>query len=93
MIYLIAYDLTTPNDTPDNYDSIINAIKSQFSGWCHIEKSVWLVDSELSASALRDELKGYLHADDILFVARLQGSWSSWNFGQKRNDWLKVTAF
>ncbi|MGA2905457.1 MAG: hypothetical protein ABSD98_16650 [Candidatus Korobacteraceae bacterium] len=93
MVYLVAYDLKTPHDTKENYDSIIGAIKSEFRAWCHIEQSVWLVDAEITSVALRDRLKEYLHAGDVLFVARLQRGWASWNFGEKRNDWLKSRNF
>jgi hypothetical protein len=93
MVLLVAYDLRTPNDTPENYELIIGAIKSEFGGWAHIEQSVWLVDSEDNASAVRDFLKGYLHPGDALFVAALQKNWASWNFGNKRNEWLKERVF
>lgn len=93
MVLLVAYDLKTPNDTPENYEVIIGAIKSEFRGWCHIEESVWLVDSESDTSAVRDALKRYLHSGDVLFVAALRKNWASWNFGDKRNEWLKDRTF
>jgi hypothetical protein len=93
MIHMVAYDLKTPNDTAENYELIIGAIKSEFRTWCHIEQSVWLIDSPDTASAVRDLLKGYLHDGDVLFVAPLQRSWASWNFGDKRNEWLKHREF
>lgn len=93
MVLLVAYDLKAPNDTKENYDSIIAAIESEFRTWCHIEQSVWLVDSPADAVAVRDLLKGYLHHGDVLFVAPLQGGWASWNFGARRNDWLKNRKF
>jgi hypothetical protein len=93
MIYLVAYDLKTPHDTKENYELIIGAIKSEFRAWCHIEQSVWLVDTDLTSVAVRDNLKGHLHALDVLFVAPLRGGWASWNFGEERNDWLKGRKF
>lgn len=92
MVHLVAYDLRTPHDTPENYESIIGAIKSQFS-WCHIEQSVWLIDSQFEAVAIREYLKPYLHPGDVLFVAPLQKGWASWNFGDVRNEWLKNKVF
>lgn len=91
MIHVVAYDLKTPNDTPENYEIIIGAIKSKFS-WCHIEQSVWLVDSPGDAVAVRTVLKDYLHSGDTLFVAPLGKAWASWNFGDARNQWLKDRA-
>jgi hypothetical protein len=93
MIHMVAYDLKTPNDIAENYELIIGAIKSEFRSWCHIEQSVWLVDSEDNASTVRDSLKAYLHPGDVLFVAPLQGGWASWNFGNTRNEWLKGRTF
>ena len=93
MIHMVAYDLKTPNDTPENYELIIGAIKENFSRWCHIEKSVWLIDTELTVTAVRDLLRQSLTSGDLLFVARLKGGWASWNFGAKRNQWMKARTF
>jgi hypothetical protein len=93
MIHVVAYDLKEPNDTAEDYKRIIGAIKSEFSAWCHIEKSVWLIDTDMDAQQTRDHLKGFLDDKDVLFVARLSGSWWSWNFGKERNDWLKARSF
>jgi hypothetical protein len=93
MVHIVAYDLQTPNDTSENYEIIINAIKGLFASWCHIEQSVWLIDASSGAASVRDTLKDYLHSGDRLFVAPLQGSWASWNFGDERNDWLKNRTF
>lgn len=93
MIHIVAYDLKQPNDTEANYELIIDALKSQFDSWCHIEQSVWIVDTKDDAGAIRDTLKNYVHEGDVLFVARLTGNWGSWNFGGKRNEWLKSRTF
>lgn len=93
MVFLVTYDLKAPNDTPENYELIIGAIKSQFPNWCHIEKSVWLVESIESAATIRSSLKAYLHPGDLMFVAPLMRGWASWNFGAERNDWLKGRSF
>jgi hypothetical protein len=93
MIQLVAYDLTTPNDTPENYERIISAIKSRFNSWCRIEQSVWLVDSSSDSSSVRETLKPFMHDGDVLFVAKLERDWASWNFGDRRNNWLKARSF
>jgi hypothetical protein len=93
MVQLVAYDLKTPNDTPENYEKIIGAIKSSFNSWCRLEQSVWLVDTHLEAAPVREALKPFLHAGDVLFVARLQRGWASWNFGDERNNWIKARQF
>jgi len=93
MIHLVAYDLTTPNDTPENYAQIIKAIKSEFNSWCRIEQSLWIVDASVDAAAVREALKQFLHPNDVLFVGQLQRNWASWNFGDERNNWLKGRQF
>ena len=93
MIHVVAYDLKTPNDTSENYEIIIRAMKSLFDSWCHIEQSVWLIDTQSNATDVRQLLKDYLHSGDMLFVAPLVGAWASWNFGDARNTWLKGREF
>jgi hypothetical protein len=93
MVHVVGYDLKEPNDTEENYKIIIDAIKTNFNSWCHIEKSVWLIDSATDATAARNLLKDYLHTGDILFVARLTSNWGSWNFGDDRNNWLAARVF
>lgn len=93
MILLVAYDLTTPNDTSANYERIIGAIKSKFSSWCRIEQSVWLVDAGVDSAAAREVLKPFLNSKDKLFVAQINRNWASWNFGDERNNWLKSRQF
>jgi hypothetical protein len=93
VVFVVAYDLVEPNDTAENYDKIISAIKSLYPSWCHVEQSVWLVSSPLSAADIRESLKPHVHKGDVLFVARLEGNWASWNFGERRNNWVHGKTF
>lgn len=92
MVFLITYDLINPNDTPQDYERVIADIKAKFN-WCHLEKSVWLVESALNASEIRESVKTTLYGTDKLFVARLQGNWASWGLGDQRNNWLLLKSF
>lgn len=93
MIYIVAYDLKSPNDTTEDYKRVIDVIKQDFSSWCHIEQSVWLVDTTMTTAEARDHLKTVLNSNDVLFVGCMSGKWASWNFGEQRNTWLKRRAF
>jgi len=93
LIHVLAYDLREPNDTSEDYQRVIDAIKSQFSGWCHIEQSVWVIDTWMDAAQVREHMKQFLKNRDVCFVGRLQGNWASWNFGDERNGWLKTKTF
>ena len=93
MVYIVTYDLESPHDTADDYKRVIDGLKSIFSSWCHIEKSVWIVSTTQDASEVRDSMKRFLYNTDILFVARLSGNWGSFNLTSNRVDWLKQQQF
>jgi hypothetical protein len=92
MVFVVAYDLISPNDTPQDYERVIDGIKAKFN-WCHLEKSVWLVECALNAAEIREAIKPTLYGEDKLFVARLHGNWASWALGDRRNNWLKQCSF
>ncbi len=81
-VYVVAYDLKKPGR---DYDDLYDAIKKY--AYCHMQKSVWLVDTALSAAALRDILKKPLDSNDMIFVGELQKHWASSN--NPCADWLK----
>ena len=93
MVHLVAYDLEAPHDTGDDYNRVINALKSTYSTWCHLQKSVWLIATDQDAAQVRDYLKAFMHNSDLLYVARLSGNWASFNIGASRSDWLKGRNF
>ena len=93
VVHIVAYDLKSPNDTEQDYERVISGLKSAYANWCHVEKSVWLISTAQDATAVRDCLKDILKSSDVLFVARLEGKWASYNLGSKRSEWLKNRAF
>jgi hypothetical protein len=93
MVYLITYDLKSPNDTSVDYSRVINGIKENFGTWCHLEKSVWLVQSAQDAAAIRDLLIPYILFGDALFVARLSGNWASRSLTSTQNKWIHDRPF
>lgn len=92
MVFVVTYDLREPNDAPQDYERVISHIKANFA-WCHLQKSVWLVDSALNAAEIRESIRITLHQNDLLLVARLQGNWASWALGDARNNWLRQRPF
>jgi hypothetical protein len=93
VVHVIAYDLHEPNDTAEDYERLITAVKKRFSSWCHLEKSVWLVSTSMDAGEVRDFMKTCVNNSDTVFVARLSGNWGSWNLSQTQVDWLKAQTF
>ena len=93
LVQLITYDLIAPNDKESDYERVISGLKTAYPVWCHLEKSVWLVSTEQDSSSVRDNMKKLFYDTDVLFVAKLQGNWASFNIGTKRADWIKERTF
>jgi hypothetical protein len=93
MVFLITYDLKSPNDTSDDYRRVIDALKATYRTWCHLEKSVWLIETWQDAATVREAIRPYLYGADVLFVARLQGNWGSTNLAAEQTAWLKERTF
>lgn len=88
--YLVSYDLVGTDDTSDNYEKLIERI-NEYPDCARVQLSTWLLRSEANAKEVRDDLKGYMHSTDRLFVADLLGAtaWSSAKCGsQKVKDLL-----
>jgi len=92
MVYVVAYDLVEPHDTSESYAAVIDTLRG-FGTWAQIEQSVWLIDSSLSASDLRDKVFESMHKGDRLLVARLGGSWATQSIETDVTDWLKARTF
>jgi hypothetical protein len=93
MVYIVAYDLHKPNNTPPNRAAIESAVKA-LGSWAHIAESIWLVAlSGVAISQTRDTLWKSLHEGDRLFVARLAGDWGSYNMDQDITRWLHEANF
>ena len=93
MIHVLAYDLREPNDTSEDYQRVIGAIKSQFPGWYHVEKSVWIIDTWTDAGQVREHMKQFLKSRDVCFVARLQGNWVHGTLVTSAMGGLKLKLF
>lgn len=84
--YLVTYDLTRPGT---NYSDLIEYLKS-FPKWCHAEKSVWVVKTDLACTTLRDKLWTYMDGNDKLLVVDVTGDTAAWHgLPQEISNWLK----
>lgn len=83
---LIGYDL---NASGQDYDSLIEKIKSTGTWW-HGLDSTWLVKSNLSATGMRDLLRGEIDTNDELLVINVTGDSAAWyGFSEEASEWLK----
>src|SRR5215831_2664952 len=86
LVHVIAYDLKSPNDTESDYERVIQGLKSAYPVWCHLEKSVWIIQADASAAEVRDTIKKLLYSSDVLFVAALQKNWGSFNLSSTQTN-------
>lgn len=88
-VFVISYDLTGPNA---DYDSLHEKIK-EFGTWAHVTESTWVVVSGLSATKVRDFVKGAIRGRAKLFVIRLQREAAWYGLSDEVSDWLKDESF
>ena len=84
--YIISYDIKNNSQSFD-YSELEKAIKS-YGSWAHIEKSVWGIVTNKSASEIRDYLKTKIDSDDSIFIIK-SGTESAWSNVICSNEWLK----
>jgi len=91
MMYLVVLEL---NGRPrGEYPALERAIKAS-GDWSNRSRDAWLVQSELSASKIRDELKPHIVAGkDKLFVARIGKNWSGAHMGDGFQEWMNRRDF
>lgn len=56
-------------------------------------KGTWLIQTDLTAEQVRDELLIHVHAKDALLVIRVDvDNWASWNVHKNTEIWLNQEA-
>ncbi|WP_299246287.1 hypothetical protein [uncultured Aquimarina sp.] len=85
--YLVTYDLIDGGD----YDSLFEEIKEIASGHWHCLESVWIINSNLTASQINTRLLKTLDSNDRILVTQIHGPNTSWSrtFSDECRDWLK----
>ncbi len=83
MIYAINYDLKKPGQ---NYDSLYTAIKN-LGVWWHYLGSTWLVDTNVTASAIWKKLEPHVDKNDSFLIIGVTKDHAGW-LPQKAWDWI-----
>ena len=84
--YLISYDLNEPGK---NYDDLYEAIKNASNGtWCKPLRSVYVIQSSLSAKQIYDKLSPCLDANDLILVIEVTKH-AYWYLNKKVSDYLQ----
>jgi hypothetical protein len=74
MLYLVTYDLMKPGQ---NYDSLISTLRALRA--TRVLLSTWVLRSNKTAGALRDEFKAHIDQNDRVLVAEMPGAWAAYN--------------
>ena len=84
MVLMVAYDLHKPDRDYADVEKCIQDLGS----WCHLEESVWLVDTSSTPGEVRDALKE-TGTEATYFVQRVTENWASYGASKSKVDWLK----
>ncbi len=83
--YIVCYDL---NSKGQNYECITKKLSAYGTHW-HMQGSAWVIVTDQTSTAIRDNLKACLDDNDELFVGRLQGEAAWKGYSDKISKWLK----
>lgn len=81
--YLVSYDLDKPGQ---DYSKLTNELERL--GAIRILYSEWIMKNEADAVAIRDHLRGFIDANDMLLVVALTGE-AAWTSLMVSNDRFK----
>ncbi|MBL8309446.1 MAG: hypothetical protein JNL19_03385 [Burkholderiales bacterium] len=83
---LIGYDV---NKTGQDYTDLIEEIKRISATRWHCLDSTWILKTDQSPKAIRDQLKGHVDDNDELLVIALQREAAWHGFSDKCSNWLQ----
>jgi len=83
-VFLVGYDLDKPGQ---DYADLIAALKL-YSNWWHCLDSTWIIVTNDSAEAVRNNLQRYIDQNDKILVAAIgaPGAWRG--FDKECGNWL-----
>jgi hypothetical protein len=85
-LYMISYDLRVQGR---DYKAVGEAIQRLAKNFTRPLQSVWVVRSQFSATAIRDELKKHVDSNDGILVLSIDRDWATYNPAQNSAEWLK----
>ena len=88
MILLVTYDLHKPDR---DYANVERLLKSAAGGWCHLEESVWVIDTNSSPQEWTKRLQA-ISTEATYFTVQLQKNWWSAGLSSDKLRWLKATG-
>ena len=85
MVFIVSYDLQMPGQ---KYEELIELIKKEGS-WARLGGSAYLIESNSSATELRDRYKTVLDGNDKLYVGQVKtpAAWTGMTEGVSK--WIK----
>lgn len=86
-VFCISYDLKS-----DNYEPLINAIKS-YGIWWHQSKSTWIIQSNQTAQQILNNLNSYIQTGDKILVIKAQRAWWAVGHTEEEYTWMKNRNF
>ena len=87
--FVITYDLRKPGR---NYNALYEALKA-YPNWAHLLESVWIIQSNHTASSIRDALQAHADPGDAIAVLEVNvRGWATASVSKEINDWLKTNV-
>lgn len=89
MIYMLTYDLRTPEK---DYAPLFSHLEKEVGKEAlHVMQNVWWIftDNELNLDKLCDDVRQYLGSSDLLFISSMKGADNSGWLSLTSWEWLK----
>lgn len=84
MVYIVSYDLRKPTQ---RYDELVNAIKT-YPNWACLGGSAYLIESNETHVAIRDNLGRFIDGNDKLFVGHISAPAAWKGYGDEVSNWI-----
>ena len=85
--YLVSYDLTKPESSPE-YVRLITAIKS-YNYWAKPLESLWLIKTDIPSLQITNHLRTFISVNDHILVIQVTNDWTSFNLPEAVVNWMK----